>query len=95
MPKTKRNHDSFYLGFRGRGGFRSRGGFRGRGRGRGRYFRGARQGNRGDSNDDVSFFSLLFFFQSLFLYSFFFYRTMMKTKDKMSGNHQSKKNINK
>jgi ribonucleotide reductase beta subunit family protein with ferritin-like domain len=37
----------------------------------------------------------LFFFQSLFLYSFFFYRTMMKTKDKMSGNHQSKKNINK
>jgi Y-box-binding protein 1 len=40
------------FGFRGRGGFRSRGGFRGRGRGRGRYFRGARQGNRGDSNDD-------------------------------------------
>jgi len=37
-------------GFRGRGGFRSRGGFRGRGRGRGRFFRGARQGNRGDSN---------------------------------------------
>jgi cold shock CspA family protein len=42
------------LGFRGRGGgFRGRGnGFRGRSRGRGRYFRGARQGNRGDSNDD-------------------------------------------
>jgi len=40
------------FGFRGRPGFRSRGGFRGRGRGRGRYFRGARQGNRGDSNDD-------------------------------------------
>ena len=36
-------------------GFRARGGFRGRGRGRGRYFRGARQGNRDDSNsNDVS-----------------------------------------
>ncbi len=36
-------------------GFRSRGGFRGRGRGRGRFFRGARQGNRDDSSNDVSF----------------------------------------
>jgi len=40
------------FGYRGRGGFRSRGGFRGRSRGRGRFFRGARQGNRGDSNDE-------------------------------------------
>jgi hypothetical protein len=33
------------------GGFRGRGVFRGgRGRGRGRFFRGARQGNRGDSD---------------------------------------------
>lgn len=39
------------LGFRGRGG-----GFRGRGRGRGRsrFLRGARQGNRSDSNGDVN-----------------------------------------
>lgn len=36
-------------------GFPPRGGFRGRGRGRGRYFRGARQGTRNDSNsNDVS-----------------------------------------
>ncbi len=61
----------YHLGFRGRGGgFRGRGnGFRGRGRGRGRYFRGARQGNRGDSNDDVrnqSILSDLFF--NYFLY---------------------------
>jgi len=40
------------FGFRGRGGFRSRGGFRGRGRGRGRFFRVARQGSRGDYNDN-------------------------------------------
>jgi len=91
VPKTKRNHDSFYLGFRGRGGFRSRGGFRGRGRGRGRYFRGARQGNRGDSNDDVSFFQSFVFFSKFIFIFFFFFRMMMKTKDKMSGNHQSKK----
>jgi Y-box-binding protein 1 len=36
----------FNFGYRGRGGFRGRG----RGRGRGRFFRGARQGNRSDSN---------------------------------------------
>lgn len=42
---------SCFLGFGGRGGFRGRG----RGRGRGRFFRGARQGNRGDGSDDVRF----------------------------------------
>ena len=61
---------SRHSGFRGRGLPRGRG----RGRGRGRYFRGARQGTRGDSNNqDVSTASHLSFTfhscsSSLFLY---------------------------
>jgi hypothetical protein len=44
---TANNQRYSCLGFRGRAGFR--------GRGRGRFFRGARQGNRNDSNsNDVS-----------------------------------------
>ena len=47
---------AYNLGFRGRGGFRSRGQGQIRGRGRGRFFRGARQGYRGNYHNDVSVF---------------------------------------
>ena len=79
---------SRHSGFRGRGLPRGRG----RGRGRGRYFRGARQGTRGDSNNqDVSTASHLSFTFHSCLSSL---STMCRMKTKMRTKTRVKKAVN-